>query len=302
MRNNGGRRNKQGKPEVDKKDEHNGSISGIGAFLLEFSWEFVTWICVPACFLVMGYFLTVHNSRGAWWSGIAVGIALLVMLGLFGDRHWFRKEKVDRTAEPDPPVRISEDRAWLKVAIVPNGPITFYDGGRKGVRIPVEYQVRNTGRSPANDVRIQDQLFFPKFGSKPTEKLRQICDLMRDPRYGGYPFGSGVVFPGDPPTHRQTAHLATLNDMLEFEKPMRQNPSAEASGEHVTQPYIGGCLRYKYGPPGAELIGETAYLFKISVRAVDNPRTTLLVKIGEDVPQEQVVIDEPSSGGGGYAK
>lgn len=58
-------------------------------FFFDSVWQFITWVCIGLSvgFLV-GYFFK-GNGRGIMWSATALGICILLMIGMIADRIWF---------------------------------------------------------------------------------------------------------------------------------------------------------------------------------------------------------------------
>ncbi len=206
------------------------------------------------------------------------------------------------TPKPIPIVNTSahlNDRPWLSVEITPSGVIKYYDQG--GLNFSLRFRVTNHGHSPATDVRIKSELVFSAFSDAIKEQQRVAHRIA-----GGQAFGSGVVFPGVP-VEVELVHLSNINEAIasipEPErrgKTMPRSLSEAREWNEFVRPSIAGCITYKFGPPEAQLVGETGFVRMIMQRRENTPGFFLL-KLGEDVPQELVLI-ETYPQGGDYAR
>jgi hypothetical protein len=139
----GNPRKRQSKRQVYKQNKHNDN--SLVAFLVRFAYEIVTWVGIAGCFVSLAYFLSTGNYRGMLWSGIALGIAILLMFGLFADRHWFHDLPRREPQKPSP----TNSRAFVAIFSIGGEP----SRPTVGQTFQMVVQFVNKGQSPAKNVR-----------------------------------------------------------------------------------------------------------------------------------------------------
>lgn len=254
------------------------------AFLFDSAYQVVTWVLIALSISAGFFFLSKQNYQGAVWSGVALLVCIVVMLGLLYDRYVTEWKAVNVPLQPS-------DRPWLNVEIVPGGPIKYLpQGDHISAFIPVTFRVTNTGRSPSSEIQLKVDVFFGRPGQfDARERQPQICS------WKGNSFPPGVVFPGIPVEHTSTWVIPT-SVMKEAGASPSYPPNYEV--KHFDA-YIGGCINYTYG---GGFHGETGFLYEVHVQDVHNPATRIVPEIGQEIPLERLTFRRYFPGGGEWAK
>jgi hypothetical protein len=146
------------------------------------------------------------------------------------------------------------DRPWMAVDASVSTPLTY---DNTGVHIGFNFMLSNTGRSPAQNVRIYPELTATVLLTNSTEAQKRVCELAASRTdtawLAGFP--GYTVFPGTPQTQGWGLQLSP-NDITEFWHPHKI----------VLPP---GAVFYPqppYAAPPMGLIGCVDYTFQASSR------------------------------------
>src|ERR1700739_3443660 len=241
-------------------------------------------ICTVVPLLLSGFLN--HFAHKTWILYFPLaGIVLAVLyFGHLGIRSITTENKEQPRVAPS-------DRPWLAVDIQVTGPLSF---DNNGASLPLRYIITNGGHSPANNVAVKADVLFPKFGAdfvrEPIKRQKEICGQRM-----GIPFGGTTVFPGRPVVI-PISHGMNM-DAMKAQFDTEEMRKAGSAGK-IAAPYLVGCVSYNFGDPSFS--GETGFICQIQRRR-ENPNVTFNLRIGEDVPVDQLILVNLSFGGD-YAK
>jgi len=115
----------------------------------------------------------------------ASGVCILTLADLQFE-HWIKTEPKREASHPD--------RAWIAVDVSGYSGITWFP---KGAQLSVQFNHRNTGKSPAKNVFFEAKALLPKMGESvvPVQAMKDYAtDIQR--RRSGNDLAGAVYFPG----------------------------------------------------------------------------------------------------------
>ncbi|HEV3099881.1 MAG TPA: hypothetical protein VGY75_09200, partial [Candidatus Udaeobacter sp.] len=102
-------------------------------FFMESAFQVVTWVLIAFAIGGIWYYAGKNDMRGAFWSGVALVIFIILMLGLIADRHFFQGKNTSTEKE----------RPHISIAAIGLSRYIFQPGMFK-----VNWEIRNSLGGP----------------------------------------------------------------------------------------------------------------------------------------------------------
>lgn len=239
---------------------------------------------------VSAFYVNEHSVRVNFFVGSLFSIAAVIVVVIQAVIY-------DRQAKAlDAQLKISErlattalrqfeitDRPWLAVDIELISPLTFDEqGGYLTFRI----FAKNVGRSLAINATVNTKIVIPIFsgelsGQVIAEQLR-VCQTV-DSRFMSY-----AVFPEQ-----------TFVSDRGFRLGQQELEQSRIMNTDAVEIYLVGCVDYQFS--GHEAHHQTRFVYQVQRAEAADPGHLLLVRIGQDVPMDRLVLQKLYVGRGDYA-
>jgi hypothetical protein len=136
-----------------------------------------------------------QRDRRPQWGLLVVNVLTLIAVVFYACvtyKMWCEMQEQSRTSHRQ---LEAEQRPWLALAgLRMTGPLTF---DANGANIPIQYQLKNTGHSPAMQVWLESELYVEsRFGLDARAERDRLCNKIVGQETPSFNIGE-TIFPGD---------------------------------------------------------------------------------------------------------
>lgn len=186
------------------------------------------------------------------------------------------------------------DRAWIKVAMKINHPITFLENGQMSGYF--SFTFTNVGKSVATNVRVKADIWLDPLRDSPEAVLKLQRALCNAPAPGaGY-----TVFPDNDSWSVVLKRFASTSDINSH----AVNSGPPQYSKSLAPPVIYGCAQYQI--PALPGDHETGFIYVFGTRRKQQQSLPSVwamgfLAVGKDVPADQLDVHPWIMPGGDYA-
>jgi hypothetical protein len=252
---------------------------------------FIAFVAIGILFAISIIFFGIYYQKGTYEGYVVArywGIVSFIFagIGLWGAYEYYivqPAKAVEHQVEAPP------DRPWLSVDVVADGDITFAPDG--SATFPFKFTANNSGKIPANRARLTAEMICPKANDDQlligaNKRLREISEQTDAQRADFFDFGT--IFPG-----KDSVEDVVVG--LHLDAPAMAAQFSSLSSPESRKwlfPWLVGCITYNFEANGHEFTGKTGFVYEIS-RTIPNKPGTRGMRIGENVPKNEIVMRKP---------